>query len=95
MELTKSSSCKPQKIAVDYELNVTTACPSEMTCCKSIFSRTGVGCCMIPDAYPCSDGLHCCPSGMKFSEDCEKETGICFCETQNAMKWKQTHLNAT
>ncbi|CAH1239032.1 GRN [Branchiostoma lanceolatum] len=39
-------------------------CQPEETCCKSNSTLTH-GCCPIPQATCCSDGLHCCPSSFK------------------------------
>ena len=40
----------------------TSECPSGNTCCKT--TVPGVyGCCPIPNAKCCSDGVHCCPNG--------------------------------
>jgi len=36
-------------------------CPSGNTCCK--LSSGGYGCCPLPKATCCSDGVHCCPEG--------------------------------
>ncbi|XP_057293026.1 fibrillin-2-like isoform X2 [Hydractinia symbiolongicarpus] len=40
-------------------------CPSESTCCK--LSTGGYGCCPLPKATCCSDGVHCCPNGYSCS----------------------------
>ncbi|CAH1788059.1 unnamed protein product [Owenia fusiformis] len=39
----------------------TATCPNGSTCCK--LSSGQYGCCPLPNAVCCSDGLHCCPSG--------------------------------
>ena len=36
-------------------------CPSGNTCCK--LSSGQYGCCHLPKATCCSDGVHCCPNG--------------------------------
>ena len=36
-------------------------CPSGNTCCK--LSSGQWGCCPLPKATCCSDGVHCCPNG--------------------------------
>ena len=61
------------------------SCPDGDTCCPQ--SDGGYGCCPLPDANCCSDGVHCCPSGytcdlaagtcLKSSVDCDKATGNC------------------
>ena len=60
------------------------SCPDGDTCCPN---SQGYGCCPLPDANCCSDGVHCCPSGytcdlaagtcLKSSLDCDKATGNC------------------
>ena len=46
-------------------------CPDGDTCCKT---TTGdYGCCPLPNAECCSDGLHCCPSGYT----CNVAAGTC------------------
>ena len=46
-------------------------CPDGMTCCK--LSSGQWGCCPLPKAVCCSDGVHCCPSGYT----CDVEAGSC------------------
>ena len=46
-------------------------CPSGNTCCK--LSSGGYGCCPLPQAVCCSDGVHCCPNGYSCAE-----SGICW-----------------
>jgi len=36
-------------------------CPDGSTCCK--LSSGEWGCCPLPNAFCCSDGVHCCPNG--------------------------------
>uniref|UniRef100_A0A7M5U4A6 Granulins domain-containing protein n=2 Tax=Clytia hemisphaerica TaxID=252671 RepID=A0A7M5U4A6_9CNID len=38
-------------------------CPSYSTCCK--LNNGKYGCCPIPDATCCRDGVHCCPNHMR------------------------------
>ncbi|ESP03183.1 hypothetical protein LOTGIDRAFT_81959, partial [Lottia gigantea] len=38
-------------------------CPNDNTCCK--LNTGNYGCCPLPDAVCCSDGVHCCPNGLK------------------------------
>ena len=40
-------------------------CPSGSTCCK--LSSGEYGCCPLPKAVCCSDGVHCCPNGYSCS----------------------------
>ncbi|CAH3195640.1 unnamed protein product, partial [Porites evermanni] len=46
-------------------------CPDGMTCCK--LSSGQWGCCPLPKAVCCSDGVHCCPKGYT----CDVEAGSC------------------
>ena len=46
-------------------------CPSGNTCCK--LSSGQYGCCPLPDAVCCSDGVHCCPEGYT----CDPSAGTC------------------
>ncbi|WAQ94948.1 GRN-like protein [Mya arenaria] len=47
-------------------------CPTGNTCCKT--SDGQWGCCPIPNAVCCSDGVHCCPSGTT----CDVKEGKCL-----------------
>ena len=46
-------------------------CPDGNTCCK--LSTGEWGCCPLPKAVCCSDGVHCCPSGYT----CDTSAGTC------------------
>ena len=46
-------------------------CPDGDTCCPN---SQGYGCCPLPDANCCSDGVHCCPSGYT----CDLAAGTCL-----------------
>ncbi|XP_033095515.1 progranulin-like, partial [Anneissia japonica] len=46
-------------------------CPDDNTCCKMTSGQ--YGCCPMPNAVCCSDGLHCCPSGYT----CDTGAGTC------------------
>ena len=46
-------------------------CPDGMTCCKMVSGQWG--CCPMPRAVCCSDGLHCCPHG----HTCDLKEGKC------------------
>ena len=46
-------------------------CPVRSTCCK-LYQRT-YGCCPLPKAVCCSDGIHCCPNGYT----CDVSAGTC------------------
>ena len=43
----------------------TSECPSGNTCCK--LSSGEYGCCPLPKAVCCSDGVHCYPNGYSCS----------------------------
>jgi hypothetical protein len=45
-------------------------CPSGDTACTS---ASGTGCCPLPNAVCCSDGVHCCPNNYK----CNLSAGTC------------------
>ncbi|XP_068439394.1 granulin b [Clinocottus analis] len=49
-----------------------TSCPRETTCCFMAGSRRW-GCCPLPQAVCCEDGLHCCPAGHA----CEPHRSAC------------------
>ena len=46
-------------------------CPDDNTCCK--LSSGQWGCCPLPKAVCCSDGVHCCPNGYT----CDVSEGTC------------------
>ena len=46
-------------------------CPDGSTCCK--LSSGQWGCCPLPKAVCCSDGVHCCPNGYT----CDTSAGTC------------------
>ncbi|CAN9505027.1 unnamed protein product [Ophioblennius macclurei] len=46
----------------DVPCDDTTACPDGSTCCKDKEGQWG--CCPLPEAVCCSDGVHCCPNGQ-------------------------------
>ena len=37
-----------------------TACPGHMSCVHDKYSRSGFGCCPVPNGTGCGDGFHCC-----------------------------------
>ena len=47
------------------------ACPPDHTCCRLVNGE--YGCCPVPNAVCCSDGVNCCPSGYT----CSVSTGEC------------------
>ncbi|PWA21451.1 hypothetical protein CCH79_00003239, partial [Gambusia affinis] len=53
-----TSQVQQEKIMCDGQ----TSCPKDTTCC--FMERTHKwGCCPLPEAVCCKDGIHCCPSG--------------------------------
>ncbi|XP_008435425.1 granulin b [Poecilia reticulata] len=53
-----TSRVQQEKIMCDRQ----TSCPKDTTCC--FMGRTHKwGCCPLPEAVCCKDGIHCCPSG--------------------------------
>ena len=51
--------------------HVVTVCPYNSTCCKEMYSVTGQGCCLTPDAVTCGDDEHCCPAGYECDPACK------------------------
>ncbi|XP_048579549.1 progranulin-like isoform X2 [Nematostella vectensis] len=49
----------------------TSQCPDGNTCCK--LSSGQYGCCPLPNAVCCDDGVHCCPNGYT----CDTSSGSC------------------
>lgn len=80
---------RPQQIArenpvpcKDKSAKVVTVCPYNSTCCDSLFSATGKGCCLRnSEAVPCKDGKHCCPAGY----ECESSCSIYKCSCLKAL----------
>lgn len=54
-------------------------CPDGNTCCKR--TSGGYGCCNLPNAVCCSDGVHCCPQGRK----CDLSSRTCTLGTTPAL----------
>nr|CAB3250925.1 granulins-like [Phallusia mammillata] len=50
----------------------TSMCPDGNTCCKLPSGQ--YGCCPVPNAVCCSDGVHCCPNGYT----CNVGAGTCI-----------------
>lgn len=62
----------------DKSGKVLTVCPYNSTCCDSLFSVTGKGCCLHnPEAIPCNDGKHCCPAGYECESSCSVHRCSC------------------
>lgn len=76
VELLKTE--QDTKLAASYDTvpckgesgDVVTVCPSNSTCCESLYSASGQGCCLLPQAASCKDGKHCCPPGYECDPDC-------------------------
>ncbi|XP_078017753.1 granulin a isoform X1 [Epinephelus lanceolatus] len=65
---TTSIKADTSLLVKELETNVicgdgVTECPSGNTCCKS--ASGSWGCCPLPQAVCCTDGIHCCPSNYK------------------------------
>ncbi|XP_076460916.1 progranulin-like isoform X2 [Babylonia areolata] len=60
----------PQKKVESVRCDATHDCPTATTCCKT---PSGWGCCPLPQAVCCQDGVHCCPNGYT----CHVSTGQC------------------
>ncbi|GFN89781.1 granulin epithelin variant 1, partial [Plakobranchus ocellatus] len=69
--LTKLSS-KSSPVELDITCPDQSECPSGNTCCKN--EQGGYGCCPLPNAVCCSDGVHCCPAGYT----CDVGAGTCY-----------------
>nr|XP_039257278.1 multiple epidermal growth factor-like domains protein 6 isoform X6 [Styela clava] len=65
--LLKIPASVPNVICPDGE----SECPDGSTCCK--LSSGQYGCCPIPKAVCCDDGMHCCPEGYT----CHVSAGTC------------------
>ena len=55
--------------AIKYCVDGKMVCPFLMTCCimanGNPIYNTDYGCCLIPSAVCCSDGIHCCQAGYR------------------------------
>ncbi|CAH3127458.1 unnamed protein product [Pocillopora meandrina] len=68
----KMSSSKRESIASNIVCpDGQSECPEGSTCCK--LSSGEYGCCPLPKAVCCSDGVHCCPNGYT----CDVSAGTC------------------
>ena len=72
---------KPVVSCTDKTGKVVTVCPYNSTCCESLYSSTGQGCCLTPQAVPCGDGKHCCPAGF----ECDPSCSIYMCSCREKM----------
>ncbi|XP_048245439.1 uncharacterized protein LOC124135118 [Haliotis rufescens] len=59
----------------------TSECPDGSTCCK--LSSGQWGCCPLPQAVCCADGIHCCPSGTT----CDTASGKCNRQDGLSITW--------
>ncbi|XP_078656089.1 uncharacterized protein LOC144902484 isoform X2 [Branchiostoma floridae x Branchiostoma belcheri] len=67
----KSPSITTEEEVSNVKCDATHECPSKNTCCK--LSSGKWGCCPLPSAVCCDDGVHCCPEGTT----CSVSTGKC------------------
>ncbi|KAJ3601482.1 hypothetical protein NHX12_032450 [Muraenolepis orangiensis] len=70
---------------IDCENNITcsnhSTCPDHTTCCLMSVSKMW-GCCPIPEAVCCFDGMHCCPKHYL----CDESRGTCY-KGEVAIPW--------
>ncbi|XP_041365850.1 multiple epidermal growth factor-like domains protein 6 isoform X3 [Gigantopelta aegis] len=59
------------------------SCPSGDTCCKLVSGQWG--CCPLPNAVCCSDGVHCCPHDTT----CDVSQGRCIKQDGTSYPWLQ------
>ena len=64
-EVIKASKDTTALSVRDVQCGDGSYCPDGNTCCK--LSGEGYGCCPLPNAVCCSDGVHCCPNGYTCS----------------------------
>ncbi|XP_050388777.1 multiple epidermal growth factor-like domains protein 6 isoform X4 [Patella vulgata] len=69
--MSKKIAAKPVAVKDVVCPGGTSQCPDSTTCCK--LSSGQYGCCPLPSAVCCSDGVHCCPSGTT----CDTSAGKC------------------
>ncbi|XP_071498989.1 uncharacterized protein [Diadema antillarum] len=77
---TDKSVANPIKVESVICPDGSSECPDGNTCCK--LSTGQWGCCPLPNAVCCSDGLHCCPSGYT----CDTSAGTCT-RGNDVMTW--------
>nr|UVE15939.1 progranulin precursor S2 [Lethenteron reissneri] len=73
--VTKAASLPWEKQATSVSCANRRYCPGDSTCCR--LPAGSWGCCGVPNAVCCADGVHCCPAGhvcmekycMKSSEE--------------------------
>ncbi|CAB4039617.1 Hypothetical predicted protein [Paramuricea clavata] len=66
---------KPAIQAKVVQCNATAFCPDGNTCCRLEGGQWG--CCPLPNAVCCSDGVHCCPHGSTCtSTSCQKGSHV-------------------
>ncbi|KAA0704514.1 Granulins Proepithelin [Triplophysa tibetana] len=73
-QLASSVTQQPDASIPDHRhvCDAHTSCPRDDTCCY-MKERGQWGCCPLPEAVCCKDGMHCCPSGYK----CDEEKTTC------------------
>ena len=85
------------KREINYRDDGKMACPFLMTCCimanGNPIYNTDYGCCLIPSAVCCSDGIHCCPAGYRCgTTKCYRDHKPFFPETMGFHKILVTDL---
>ncbi|XP_013402422.1 granulins [Lingula anatina] len=93
---TKAISVIPDKaVLVDTNVGIVicpdgqSQCPDGNTCCKLPSGQ--YGCCPVPHALCCKDGVHCCIDGLHFLEgyECDVSKGSCKKSGQGQAKIMQ------
>lgn len=77
------SAFKDSVACRDKSGQVVTVCPSNSTCCASLFSSSGQGCCLLSQAASCSDGKHCCRAGYGCDPSCSVYQCNCLRNAKN------------
>ncbi|GFN86806.1 granulin-like protein, partial [Plakobranchus ocellatus] len=57
---------KSSPVQIDVTCLDQSVCPTGYTCCKT--QQGDYGCCAVPNAVCCSDGIHCCPAGFSCTD---------------------------
>ena len=68
---------KPSVRCKDAFGQVVKVCPHNSTC-FNVWSSTGQGCCLLPHAISCGNGMHCCPADYRCDENCASRKK-CLC----------------
>eukprot|EP00270_Netrium_digitus_P011222 TRINITY_DN3558_c0_g1_i2.p1 TRINITY_DN3558_c0_g1~~TRINITY_DN3558_c0_g1_i2.p1 ORF type:complete len:487 (-),score=82.03 TRINITY_DN3558_c0_g1_i2:269-1729(-) len=71
----------PPEPSTDVVCDADNVCSEDQTCCCFLTSASNSstclawGCCLLPEASCCDDGIHCCPKDYPI---CELEVGMCY-----------------